>query len=104
MWPNARISVMGGEQAADVLVQVKQAQLAKQNEQLSPKQINELKAPIIAKYEAQGHPYYASARLWDDAVIDPKDTRNVLIMALHTCAHAPDTYQSDMPQYGVYRM
>ena len=108
MWPNARISVMGGEQAADVLVQVKQAQLAKQGECLTPEAIAELKAPIMDKYEAQGHPYYASARLWDDGVIDPKDTRNVLIMALHTCAQAPDKNYNvtagNHPQYGVYRM
>ncbi len=82
MWPNARISVMGGEQAAGVLATVKQDQLARTNERMSDAEEAEFKQPIIDLYEKQGHPYYASARLWDDGVIDPADTRMVLGLAI----------------------
>jgi len=99
-WPNARISVMGGEQAASVLATVKQDQLARTGETMSDEDEAAFKAPILARYEAQGHPYYASARLWDDGVIDPADTRRVIALALSACLNAP------IPEsrFGVFRM
>ena len=81
MWPNARISVMGGEQAATVLTMV--------GRETDPEKIEARKAEIRAQYETQGHPYYASARLWDDGVIDPLTTRDVLGLGLSTAANAP---------------
>lgn len=100
MWPNARISVMGGEQAANVLAQITKDKLAKQGNQWPAEDEAAFKAPIEAQYEAKGHPYYASARLWDDGVIDPVDTRMVLGLALEACLNKPisDT------QFGVFRM
>jgi len=100
MWRNARISVMGGEQAAGVMAQVKQDGLARKGQTMTDEQISEFKQPIIDQYEQQGHPYYASARLWDDGIIDPADTRNVLGLALSAAANAP---QRDS-QFGVFRM
>ncbi|MFT5815545.1 MAG: 3-methylcrotonyl-CoA carboxylase beta subunit [Psychroserpens sp.] len=82
MWPNSRISVMGGEQAAGVLAQVKRDQKNKLGEQWSAEEEANFKQPIIDDYERQGHPYYASARLWDDGVIDPAETRQVLGLAI----------------------
>lgn len=100
MWPNARISVMGGEQAANVLATVKRAGLERKGESWSAEDEEAFKQPILDKYEAEGHPYYASARLWDDGVIDPADTRRVLGMGLSAALNAPieDT------NYGVFRM
>jgi 3-methylcrotonyl-CoA carboxylase beta subunit len=100
MWPNARISVMGGEQAAGVLATVKQDQLARDDKQMSEEEEATFKQPIIENYERQGHPYYASARLWDDGVIDPADTRTVLGLCLSASLNAPieDT------RFGVFRM
>lgn len=100
MWPNARISVMGGEQAAGVLAQVKRDQKERQNESWSQQQEDEFKQPIIDTYEEQGHPYYASARLWDDGVIDPADTRFVLGLSISASLNKPieDTH------FGVFRM
>lgn len=100
MWPNARISVMGGEQAAGVLAQVKTDQMVKKGESWSDEEQREFKQPIIDNYEHQGHPYYASARLWDDGVIDPADTRQVLGLAISASLNKPieDT------QFGVFRM
>ena len=100
MWPNARISVMGGEQAAGVLATVKQDQMARSGEQMTADEEAEFKQPIIDLYEGQGHPYYASARLWDDGVIDPADTRMVLGLCISASLNAPieDT------QFGVFRM
>jgi 3-methylcrotonyl-CoA carboxylase beta subunit len=100
MWPNARISVMGGEQAAGVLATVKQEQLARDNAQMSAAEEAAFKQPIIDAYERQGHPYYASARLWDDGVIDPAATRTVLGLCISASLNAPieDT------QFGVFRM
>ena len=89
MWPNARISVMGGEQAASVLVTVKRDQLAAQGKTLSDAEAEEISRPILAKYEAEGNPYYSSARLWDDGVIDPAETRNVLALGLSAALNAP---------------
>ena len=100
MWPNARISVMGGEQAASVLATVKQDQLARRNESMSDDEEAEFKQPILDRYETQGHPFYASARLWDDGVIDPVDTRQVLALALSAALNAPVTDS----RFGVFRM
>ena len=100
MWPNARISVMGGEQAAGVLATVKQDQLARDGKQLTPEEEAAFKQPILDQYEVQGHPYYSSARLWDDGVIDPADTRRVLGLALSASLNAPIPDS----RFGVFRM
>lgn len=100
MWPNARISVMGGEQAAGVLAQVKRDQKARNNESWTAEQEKAFKQPVIDTYEKQGHPYYASARLWDDGVIDPADSRQVLGLALRTALNAP----VKETRFGVFRM
>lgn len=101
MWPNSRISVMGGEQAANVLATIKQDQLARQN--LSPmteKELAEFKQPILDQYEREGSPYYSTARLWDDGILDPTQTRRVLGLALSACLNAP----VEETQFGVFRM
>ena len=100
MWPNARISVMGGEQAAGVLATVKQDQLARSGESMTPEDEAAFKQPILDLYEQQGHPYYASARLWDDGVIDPADTRMVLGLSISAALNAPVEETS----FGVFRM
>ncbi len=100
MWPNARISVMGGEQAAGVLSQVKRAQKDKAGETWSEQQEADFKQPIIDEYDAQAHAYYASARLWDDGVIDPADTRQVLGMAISASLNK----EIEETRYGVFRM
>ncbi|MFJ2760815.1 carboxyl transferase domain-containing protein [Streptomyces prasinus] len=100
MWPGAKISVMGGEQAASVLATVKRDQLEARGESWPAEDEDAFKAPVRAQYERQGNAYYATARLWDDGVIDPLETRQVLGLALTACANAP---LSD-PQFGVFRM
>ncbi|MEU6127561.1 carboxyl transferase domain-containing protein [Saccharopolyspora sp. NPDC047091] len=100
MWPNARISVMGGEQAASVLATVRRDQFDARGEEWSADAEDEFKQPIRDQYEAQGHPYYSTARLWDDGVIDPKQTRSVLGLALSAAANAP----LEPVGYGVFRM
>lgn len=100
MWPNAKISVMGGEQAASVLATVKRDQLEARGETWAAEDEETFKDPIRAQYERQGNAYYATARLWDDGVIDPLDTRQVLGLALTACANAP----LGDPQFGVFRM
>ncbi|MFI1676976.1 MULTISPECIES: carboxyl transferase domain-containing protein [unclassified Streptomyces] len=100
MWPNAKISVMGGEQAASVLATVKRDQLEARGEQWSAEDEETFKDPIRAQYEEQGNAYYATARLWDDGVIDPMETRQVLGLALTACAGAP----LGEPGFGVFRM
>lgn len=100
MWPNARISVMGGEQAAGVLATVKREQKERQGENWSEAEEAEFKQPIIDTYEQQGHPYYASARLWDDGVIDPADTRYVLGLSISAALNKP----VEETQFGVFRM
>lgn len=100
MWPNARISVMGGEQAASVLATVRGEQLDAAGKPWSPAEEDAFKAPIRDQYEAQGNPYYSTARLWDDGIIDPADTRTVLGLALSVCSNAP----LDPVSYGVFRM
>jgi 3-methylcrotonyl-CoA carboxylase beta subunit len=100
MWPNARISVMGGEQAASVLATVRREGMEAKGEVWSAEQEAAFKAPIRDQYEREGHPYYASARLWDDGVIAPSDTRRVLALGLSAAMNAPipDT------RFGVFRM
>ncbi|MFJ6749836.1 MULTISPECIES: carboxyl transferase domain-containing protein [unclassified Streptomyces] len=100
MWPNAKISVMGGEQAASVLATVKRDQLEARGEEWSAADEDTFKAPIREQYDTQGNAYYATARLWDDGVIDPLETRQVLGLALTACANAP----LGTPGYGVFRM
>ena len=100
MWPNARISAMGGEQAASVLAQVKQEQLERQGRAMTPPEQEAFKAPILAKYEEEGSPYYSTARLWDDGVIAPSDTRTVLALGLSAALNAP----IPEPRFGVFRM
>ncbi|RUP06750.1 hypothetical protein BC936DRAFT_140282 [Jimgerdemannia flammicorona] len=97
---NARISVMGGEQSAEVLTQVKRDALAKKGVEWPIDEQESFKSPIRARYEAEGHPYYSSARLWDDGVIDPADTRSVLGLALSASFNAPVENTS----FGVFRM
>jgi len=100
MWPNARISVMGGEQAASVLATVRGEQLAADGKPWSADEEEAFKTPIREQYEDQGNPYYSTARLWDDGIIDPADTRTVVGLALSVCAHAP----LELVSYGVFRM
>jgi len=95
MWPNARISVMGGEQAAGVLAAVQRG-----SDKWTPDEAEAFKAPIRSQYETQGHPYYATARLWDDGVIDPADTRRVLGLSLSAALNAP----LERTRFGVFRM
>ncbi len=100
MWPNSRISVMGGEQAANTLLTVKLQQLEARGETMAPAAQEEFKAPILAKYETEGSAYYSTARLWDDGIIDPLDTRDTIGLALAVSANAP----IPPPSNGVYRM
>ncbi len=100
MWPNARISVMGGEQAASVLATVKRDGIEGKGGQWSADEEAAFKAPIKTQYETQGHPYYATARLWDDGIIDPADTRRVLALGLAAAQNAP----IPEPKFGIFRM
>jgi 3-methylcrotonyl-CoA carboxylase beta subunit len=100
MWPNARISVMGGEQAANVLLTVKMEQLAAEGKTMSELEQNQLKAPILKKYEVESSAYYSTARLWDDGIIDPRDTRRVLALGLRASFNADWTSEGQ----GVFRM
>jgi acetyl-CoA carboxylase carboxyltransferase component len=100
MWPNARISVMGGEQAAGVLVQVKRDQLARAGQSLGADEEAAIRDPILAKYEREGSPYYSTARLWDDGILDPLDTRGALALGLSAAMNAPLA----QPKFGVFRM
>jgi 3-methylcrotonyl-CoA carboxylase beta subunit len=100
MWPNARISVMGGEQAASVLATVKRDGIEGKGGQWTADEEAAFKAPIKTQYETQGHPYYATARLWDDGIIDPADTRRVLALGLAAAQNAPILE----PKFGIFRM
>jgi len=101
MWPNARISVMGGDQAASVLATVKRDGIEARGGQWSAEEEDAFKAPVREQYESQGSPWYATARLWDDGIIDPADTRRVLGLGLSASLNAPI---EDQPRYGVFRM
>ena len=100
MWPNARISVMGGEQAASVLATIRRDALEARGEAWPAEEEEAFKRPIRAQYETQGHPYYATARLWDDGIIDPADTRRVLALGLSAALNAP----AEPTRFGVFRM
>ena len=100
MWPNARISVMGGEQAAGVLARIKRDAMEARGEAWSEQEEDAFKAPIREQYETQGHPYYASARLWDDGIIEPAETRSVLGRCLSIVANAP----VEPTRFGIFRM
>ncbi len=99
-WPNSRISVMGGEQAASVLATVKRDGMEARGEKWSVEEEAAFKAPIRARYEEEGNPYFATARLWDDGIIAPSDTRRVLGLALSACLNAP----VPKTRFGVFRM
>ena len=100
MWPNARIAVMGGEQAAGVLATVKREQLAREGRRLTPEEDDAIRAPILEKYEREGSPYYSTARLWDDGILDPAETRNALALGLSAAFNAP----IQAPKFGIFRM
>ena len=100
MWPNARISVMGGEQAANVLATIRRDSLAARGQDWPEAEEESFKAPIRAQYEEQGHPYYATARLWDDGIIDPLDTRMSLGLGLSAALNAPP----EPTRFGIFRM
>lgn len=101
MWPNARISVMGGEQAANVLLTIKQDQLIRENRSpLSSEDAEKFKRPILEKYDHEGSPYYSTARLWDDGILDPVETRQALALALSVVLNAPQ----ERGNFGVFRM
>jgi 3-methylcrotonyl-CoA carboxylase beta subunit len=100
MWPNARISVMGGEQAASVLAQVRRDNLERSGQSWSADDERGFKAPILDQYEKEGHPYHASARLRDDGIIDPAQTRTVLALGLSAALNAP----IERTEFGVFRM
>jgi 3-methylcrotonyl-CoA carboxylase beta subunit len=100
MWPNSRISVMGGEQAASVLATVKSDQLALKGESWTSEEIAEFKKPILERYEQEGSAYFSTARLWDDGIIDPRDTRKVLSIALSVAGNSPLADSS----FGIFRM
>ena len=100
LWPGARVSVMGGPQAASVLATVRRDQLEAAGGTWSAEEQAAFEAPIREQYEAQGSPYYSTARLWDDGIIEPAQTRDVVALALDVCLRAP----FDAPGYGVFRM
>jgi len=100
MWPNARISVMGGEQAASVLARIRRDGIEAQGNTWSAAEEEEFKAPLRRQFEQQGHPYYATARLWDDGIIDPAQTRTVLGLSLSAAFNAP----VETTEFGVFRM
>ncbi len=100
MWPNARISVMGAEQAAEVLVTVKREQRARRRQTFSAEDASAIRAPILEQYEREGSPYYSTARLWDDGILDPAETRSALALGLSAAFNAPIAD----PRFGVFRM
>jgi len=100
MWPNARISVMGAQQAASVLTTVKRDQLAREGKPFTPEEENSIRQPILDKYEHEGSPYYSTARIWDDGILDPPETRRALALGLSMAYNAP----IPNPSFGVFRM
>ncbi|MDO9440284.1 MAG: carboxyl transferase domain-containing protein, partial [Beijerinckiaceae bacterium] len=99
-WPQSQISVMGAEQAAGVLTEVKARQLALTGEKLSPEALDAIRAPILEDYRRQSSAYYATSEIWDDGILDPVDTRNALGLAINAAMNAPLAE----PSYGVFRM
>src|SRR5678809_772382 len=100
MWPNARISVMGAAQAASVLTTVKRDQLTREGKPFTTDEESAIRQPILDKYEHEGSPYYSTARLWDDGIIDPAETRTVLGLGISAAMNAPQTET----RFGVFRM
>ena len=100
MWPNSRISVMGGEQAGNVLSQVKIEQLEAQGKKLSPAEIHAIQKPILDQYEREGSPYFSTSRLWDDGILVPWKSRAHLALALNTALNAP----IEETKFGTFRM
>lgn len=100
MWPNARISVMGGEQAANVLATIAKDRKQREGKGLTSAEENAIKEPILEKFEREGSPYYSSARIWDDGIIDPKDTRKILGLSLSATLNAP----IEETNFGIFRM
>jgi acetyl-CoA carboxylase carboxyltransferase component len=100
MWPTSRISVMGGEQAANVLLMVRMKGLEAKGKTMSKEEQDEFLRPILETYEHEGSPYFSTARIWDDGIIDPLDTRNVLALGISMALNAPIPEQ----RYGVFRM
>jgi 3-methylcrotonyl-CoA carboxylase beta subunit len=100
MWPNARISVMGGETAASVLATVKRDQMAREKKPFDAAADHAIRQPILDKYEAEGSPYYSTARLWDDGILDPAQTRNALALGLSASFNAP----IPPAKFGIFRM
>jgi 3-methylcrotonyl-CoA carboxylase beta subunit len=100
MWPNGRVSVMGGEQAANVLAQIRRDAMAAQGKAWPADEEEKFKAPVRAQYETQGHPYYATARLWDDGIVDPAQSRRVLALGISASLNAP----IEATPFGVFRM
>jgi len=100
MWPNARISVMGGQQAANVLLTVQEENLRREDKEMTEEEREDFRTPILEKYEEEGNPYHSTARLWDDGVIDPVDTRMVLALGLSAAANAPP----EETRFGIFRM
>jgi acetyl-CoA carboxylase carboxyltransferase component len=99
-WPNARISVMGAAQAASVLATVKRDQLAREGKSLTPEEEDAIRQPILDQYEHEGSPYYSTARLWDDGILDPAQTRQALALGLSAAFNAPISEA----RFGVFRM
>jgi acetyl-CoA carboxylase carboxyltransferase component len=100
MWPNARISVMGGQQAANVLLTVRLDALKARGKQMSHDERAAFTSPILETYEREGHPFFSTARLWDDGILDPADTRMALALGLSAAANAP----IGETKFGVFRM
>jgi 3-methylcrotonyl-CoA carboxylase beta subunit len=100
MWPNARISVMGAQQAASVLATVKRDQLEREGKPFTEEEEAAIRQPILDKYEHEGSPYYSTARLWDDGILDPADTRQALALGLSAAFNGP----IPAPKFGVFRM
>jgi 3-methylcrotonyl-CoA carboxylase beta subunit len=100
MWPNARISVMGGEQAAGVLATVRRDGMTLKGGEWSAEEEEKFKAPIRSQYETQGHPYYATARMWDDGIVDPAQARRVLGLSFAAALNAP----IPSTKFGIFRM
>jgi 3-methylcrotonyl-CoA carboxylase beta subunit len=100
LWPNARVSVMGGEQAASVLATVRRDNYERQGEEWSTEDEAAFRQPIVDQYDREGHPYYASARIWDDGIIDPAETRRILGMSISAALNAP----IEKTNFGVFRM